>query len=85
MKLEDFIFVNAGGHIDVYLKKDEKDDNFIDCLCFALKEKYYFCGWDKQSCKMAGKINKQLYKIFKNKNQYKNVKKGNNKNKNLDY
>lgn len=85
MKIKNFVFINAGGHIDVYLRKEEKENNFISCLCYALKGQFYFLGWNKKACKMAEKINKQLYKIYGNKDIYKSAKKGNNDNKKLDY
>lgn len=87
MNIDDFYFVNAGGHIDIYIKRGEKEYNFNDCFEYALKNRYYFVGWDKQSCKLADRINKKLYKEQLNqlKSYYKKCCSGNNDNKKLNY
>lgn len=81
--LNNFIFSDARGHIDVWLRAIEKDgksnleDSLSLCIQRAIEGKYYFLGSDKKSGKISNKINKLLYSFIGNKKLYKIYKKQN--------
>lgn len=81
--LDKFIFSDARGHIDVWLRIIEKDgknnleDPLYFCIQRAIEGKYYFLGSDKKSGKISNKINKLLYPFIGNKKLYKIYKKQN--------
>lgn len=68
MKLENFDFSDADGHIDVNLKSDlfKGNEKLSDCIKIAIDNKCFFVGWDKQSVIISNKINdKKEYKRIK--------------------
>lgn len=81
MKLEDFDFSDANGHIDVNLKSNlfKGNEKLSDCIKIAIDNKCFFVSWDKQSAIISNKINKFISFIINDKKGYKKIKKINNR------